>query len=227
MVSAIALWVPIASMVTRAPSSASRSSSSGMAAISFDLPATASCPSTRRWRLAQAETRCRGPRPLPRAWVRRGVLPSTATRSGSASRRPSTQRVKQPLNSSGSSAATTSPSVSWLGAPWREGKDAGPVGQEAAQEGQVLAAPERDLDEVVRAGQRPAEQEEDDPGQGVEHLGLLPRVLEGREVVEQRAAGGSVHGRLRSWGIQPAGTVPGRKLTAGSSDRPEPSTTGS
>src|SRR5918912_137676 len=54
MTSGIALWVPIASMVTRAPSSASRSSSSGMAAISFDLPPTASCPSTRRCGLAQA-----------------------------------------------------------------------------------------------------------------------------------------------------------------------------
>src|SRR4029078_10838656 len=30
-------------------------------------------------------------------------------------------------------------------------RDAVPVGQEAAQEGQVLATPERDLDEVVRA----------------------------------------------------------------------------
>jgi hypothetical protein len=79
-------------------------------------------------------------------------------------------------------------------------RDAVPVGQEAAREGQVLATPERDPDEVVRAGQRPAEQEEDDLRQGVEHLGLLPGVLEGREVVEQRAAGGSVHGRLRSWG---------------------------
>src|SRR3954452_17231280 len=112
----------MASIVTKAPSRARRSSSNGMAAISFDLPATASCPSTRRWRLAQAGTRRRGARPLPPARVRREALPSTATRSGSASRRPSTQRVKQPLNSSGSSAATTSPSVSWLGMPCRQGK---------------------------------------------------------------------------------------------------------
>src|SRR6476620_2625364 len=50
MTSAIAPCAPMASIVTRAPSSASRSRRSGMAAISFDLPATASCPSTRRWR---------------------------------------------------------------------------------------------------------------------------------------------------------------------------------
>jgi hypothetical protein len=88
-----------------------------MAVISFDLPDTASCPSTRRWRAAQAETRCSGSRPLLRAWVRREVLPSTAIRSGSVSRRPSTQLVKQALNSAGSRAAITSPSVSWLGMP--------------------------------------------------------------------------------------------------------------
>ena len=90
-----------------------------MAAISFDLPATASCPSTRRCRVAHAEIRCNGARPLPRAWVRREVSPSIATSSGAASRRPSTQLVKHALNSSGSRAATTSPSVSWLGMPCR------------------------------------------------------------------------------------------------------------
>ena len=90
-----------------------------MAVISFDLPVTASCPSTSRWRVAQAETRCKGPRPLPRAWLRREVLPSMAMMSGSASRRPSTQQAKQALNRPGSSAAITSPSVSWLGMPCR------------------------------------------------------------------------------------------------------------
>ena len=38
-----------------------------------------------------AETRWRGSRPLDRAWLRREVLPSTATTSGSLSRSPSTQ----------------------------------------------------------------------------------------------------------------------------------------
>src|SRR3954470_4707736 len=67
MAVAISACVPMASIVTRAPWSASRSSRSGMAVISFDLPVTASCPSTSRWRVAQAETRCRGPRPSPLA----------------------------------------------------------------------------------------------------------------------------------------------------------------
>jgi hypothetical protein len=74
--------------------------------------------------------------------------------------------------------------------------DARGVGPEAAQEGQLLLAPELDLDEIVRAGQGGAEQEQQDLGQGVEHLGLLPRVLQGREPVEQQRAGGLGHGRL-------------------------------
>jgi hypothetical protein len=73
-------------------------------------------------------------------------------------------------------------------------RDAVPVGQEAAQEGQVLPAPDPDLGHVVRSGQRGAEQQEQDLGQGIEHLGLLPRILQSGEVVEQRGAGGgAVH----------------------------------
>jgi hypothetical protein len=48
MAVAISFCVPMASIVTRAPLSASRSSSSGMAVISFDLRLTASWPSTKR-----------------------------------------------------------------------------------------------------------------------------------------------------------------------------------
>src|SRR4051812_31448315 len=47
---AILVWQPMASRVTRAPVRARRSSSSGMAVISFDLASVASCPSTRRCR---------------------------------------------------------------------------------------------------------------------------------------------------------------------------------
>src|SRR3954454_7120387 len=234
MAVAISRCVPMASIVTRAPWSASRSSRSGMAVISFDLPATASCPSTSRWRVAQAETRCRGSRPLPLAWVRREVLPSTAMMSGSAARRPSTQQAKQLLNKAGSSAAITSPSVSLRGllpaspsgigsmAAWPSmARDAGPAGQEAAQEGQVLPAPDPDLGHVVRSGQGGAERQEQDLGQRVEHLGPLPRILQRSEVVEQRGAGGgAVHGRLHPTGRLPARTKPGRKLTSRSSDRP-------
>src|SRR4051812_44690175 len=187
MTSAIAPCAPMASIVTRAPSSASRSRRSGMAAISFDLPATASCPSTRRWRVAQAETRGKGSRPLLRAWLRREVLPSMAMRSGSASRRPSPQLTKQALNSPGSSGDHLAQRV--VARP--------PVlaGQEATEEGEVLVAPERDLDDVIGPRQGGAQQQEEDLRQRVEHLGLLPRVLERREVVEQERAIGLGHGR--------------------------------
>src|SRR4051794_7039542 len=49
MVAAIPVRHPI---VTSAPTSASRPRSGGMAAVSSDLPGTASCPSTSRWRAA-------------------------------------------------------------------------------------------------------------------------------------------------------------------------------
>jgi hypothetical protein len=114
---------PMASMVTSAPLSASRSSSSGTASASLDFSAVACCPRTSRWRLAQAETRCSGERPLARSWLRREVLPSIATMSGAASRRPSTQAAKAARNSAGSSPETTSPSVSWLGTPRSKGRN--------------------------------------------------------------------------------------------------------
>ena len=58
----ILVCVPMASMVTSAPVSARRSSSSGIAVISLDLASQACWPSTRRWVLAQAETMWSGPR---------------------------------------------------------------------------------------------------------------------------------------------------------------------
>jgi len=64
---AILVCVPMASMVTSAPVSARRSRRSGMAVISLDLASHACCPSTRRWLLAHAETRCSGPRSLLRS----------------------------------------------------------------------------------------------------------------------------------------------------------------
>ena len=45
---AILVWQPIASMVTKAPVSARRSRSTGIAVISFDLASQACWPSTRR-----------------------------------------------------------------------------------------------------------------------------------------------------------------------------------
>jgi hypothetical protein len=100
----------MASMVTSAPSSSSRSSSSGIALISLDFSATASWPSTSRCRVAQAETRCKGS--LPFALLRREVLPSIATMSGALSRSPSTQAVKHSAKRLAGNAFITSLSVS-------------------------------------------------------------------------------------------------------------------
>ena len=90
-----------------------------MAVISFDLSATASWPSTRRWRLAQAETRCKRLAALaPGVGAPRGLAVDGDDVGPSASSRGlSTQPRKQALNSSGSSAFITSPRVSWLGMP--------------------------------------------------------------------------------------------------------------
>jgi hypothetical protein len=99
-------------------------------------------------------------------------------------------------------------------------RDAVPEGREAAQEGQVLVAPEPDRDDVVRSRQRRAEQEKEDLGQRVEHLGDLARVLQRGELVEQTRAGGLAHGCLRSWERPPTRTEPQRKLTSRSSVRP-------
>ena len=71
MDSAAALWVCIASAVTMRPFSASISSSFGIAAISFDLSATFTWPSTRRARAAKACTRCTGERAAASAKDRR------------------------------------------------------------------------------------------------------------------------------------------------------------
>src|SRR3954453_5785997 len=76
MVWAMSRWQPIASMVTTAPSIAIRSSSFGMATISLDFSATLTCPSTRRWCVAKAETMWRGALPLVFWPERREVLPS-------------------------------------------------------------------------------------------------------------------------------------------------------
>ena len=51
---------------------------SGIAVISLDFSAQATCPSDSPNSLAQTLTECKAPRPLPRSWLRRAVLPSTA-----------------------------------------------------------------------------------------------------------------------------------------------------
>jgi hypothetical protein len=119
----MAVWQPIASMVTVAPSRSSRRSSAGMAVISFDFSATATCPSTSRLALAQALTRCRAARPASPARAPRSALPSMGTTCPAVPGATAcTQARKQAWKASGSSAAKTRPKVSWQGIPPGSGR---------------------------------------------------------------------------------------------------------
>jgi hypothetical protein len=119
MRSAIAVWQPMASSVTMLFRGASRSSSSGMAVISFDLSSTQRWPSTRSRSLAQALTRCSGDRSRPRSNERRSVLPSMAitSRPKPAASEPA-QAVKPASNASGSISMNTRRKVSCEGMPF-------------------------------------------------------------------------------------------------------------
>src|SRR5829696_8754354 len=75
----------MASAVTPTPERLSILSNCGTAVISLDLSPTATCPSTRRCSVAQAETRCSGEAPAARSKERRRVLPSSATTPGQPS----------------------------------------------------------------------------------------------------------------------------------------------
>src|SRR6476660_4891907 len=83
-------------MVTMAPSMASMSNSLGMAMISLDFAATWTCPRTRRWRAAKADTMWIAARPL--LLDRREVLPSIAITPSGMPVRALTQAAKQVWN---------------------------------------------------------------------------------------------------------------------------------
>ncbi len=72
--------------------------------------------------------------------------------------------------------------------------DAARERQQPPQKAELLPSPARDLHEVLRPGQRAAENHQKHLGQWIDHLPRLPRVVEGGEVVEQRLAG---HGEPR------------------------------
>ena len=65
-------------MVMMAPWMSTSRKSSGMAVISFDFSAQATCPNDRPNSLAHTLTECNAPKPFLRSWLRRAVLPSTA-----------------------------------------------------------------------------------------------------------------------------------------------------
>ena len=146
-----------------------------MAVISFDLPATASWPSTSRCRLAQAETRVQRLAALgPGMAAARGLaVDGDDVRLGLA--QASTQATKQRLEQRRVEGVDDV-------AQRVVARDAVAVGQEAAQESQVLPAPEPRLDEIVRARQGGGQHQEQDLRQRIEHLPGLARVLQRREM---------------------------------------------
>jgi len=100
-------------------SSASWSSSSGTAVISFDLPSTQRWPSTRPCSLAQALTTCSGDCSRPWSKERRIVLPSMATTSRSnLSTSEPTHAMNPALKASGSIRMNTRRKVSCEGMPF-------------------------------------------------------------------------------------------------------------
>src|SRR5215469_5972531 len=114
-------WQPIASTVTIAPSIANIPSSAGIATISLNFSDTLTCPSTSRWRAANAET----------IWIascapffdRRDVLPSMAITSDGIPVSAATHATKQRWNCLASSVASMSPRWSWEGVPSRNGRN--------------------------------------------------------------------------------------------------------
>src|SRR4051812_8303548 len=103
-------------MVTTAPSMAIRSSSFGIATISLDFSATLTCPSTRRWRAAKAETMWGGALPLVFWPERRAALPLILSLSkddgdhlGRRADQRGNQATKHRWNASASTAAKMSP----------------------------------------------------------------------------------------------------------------------
>ncbi|HEX4123500.1 MAG TPA: hypothetical protein VHY37_02160, partial [Tepidisphaeraceae bacterium] len=117
--SAIAFWVPMASMLTTAPLMSSNASSRGIASISLLLWATATCPKTVWFSRTKALTRWAIPLLSQlRVKLRRIALPSMAT---SLPRQLFTssavQALKHRSKASGSNSEKTRPKVSWEGIP--------------------------------------------------------------------------------------------------------------
>ena len=186
------------SMVTRAPASSSRSSSRGMAVISFALPATASWPSTSRWRLAHrplADPTAEQPAPRRRRGrdeVQRvaALGASMAAARGLAVDGDEFRLVGAQSVDPGDEAVLEQLRVERVDHAIERvvRGDAIAVRQEAAQEGQPLLAPGLHLDQVVGAGQGRGQHQQQDLRQWEEHLRHLPWVRQRRETVQQGCA---------------------------------------
>src|SRR5436190_419714 len=174
-------WQPIASMVTTAPSIAIRSSSFGMATISLDFSATFTCPSTRRWRAAKAETMWMGALPLDFWPERREVLPSMAITSAGVPTSAATQR--RPSGDPGNEATLERLGVN-------RGEDVAqvivrrrPIAKrpEAAQQRELLRPEPGDIDEGLRPGQHREQRQHKHLVERIHHLAALARV---RQIVK-------------------------------------------
>src|SRR5271165_3639784 len=140
----MAFCVPIASMVTIAPSIASMSRSSGMAVISLPLASTARAASTSPASCAKAETTCKAPAPLLSCFVPRRVLPSIATTPETFAWRLATHDEKARSSAFGSSARRTRRKVCAIAKR-----------QKTAQPGKLPLAEHRDLVEILHPAQQP------------------------------------------------------------------------
>src|SRR5271157_5735287 len=143
----MAFCVPIASMVTIAPSIASMSRSSGMAVISLPLASTARAASTSPASCAKAETTCKAPAPLLSCFVPRRVLPSIAT-TQNLRLEACNPRRKGPLQRL------------WIERPQNPAqglrrRDAIAKRQKTAQPGKLPLAEHRDLVEILHPAQQP------------------------------------------------------------------------
>ena len=187
MVAAIVAWAPMASIVTRAPCSASRSNRSGNSGDLVRLAAHRLRAEHQAWPGGPSGDQVQG---LAALAARLGAAGGLAVDGDAIRRGPA-----QALDPSRTAALDQLRIENAEHRPQRvvAGRAVG-IGKEAAQELEVLVAPELDLDQVIGTRQRRAEQEPQDLGQGAEHLGLPPRVLQRREPVGPRGAGGASMG---------------------------------
>ena len=67
-------------------------------------------------------------------------------------------------------------------------------GKKTAKEGQMLTAPQRQLDEIVSPGHRAAQQKQKQLRQRIQHLASLPRVPQSRKLRQKRNSRYRDHG---------------------------------
>src|SRR5277367_81819 len=158
----MARWQPMASMVTIQPSITRRSSSAGIAVISFDLVATLTWPSTRRCCAANAETIWIAALPLFLLWERRTVQGP----------HPGCETMLEFLG------VEDRKDIAELVVRGR------PVAKrpEPAQQSELFLAEPRDLDEAIRTSQHRKQTQQQYLGERINYLAVLSRVRQTLEI---------------------------------------------